>query len=519
MASSDSFNYDVFISYSHHNAKWVREWLLPPLEAAGITVCIDFRDFEPGAPSLTEMERAVMQSRKTLLVLTPSYIASDWTEFESILAQTLDPAARKRRLLPLLLEHCELPLRIRMITYLDFTRSDTVNFQLERLIAAIRTERATEQMNLAESQSREEAAEVSVVENGPMQISREYLPIKSYRELIGRQTQMEVALNALRDPTDHWIIAIDGMGGIGKTALARELADLALSERLFDAVVWESGKEEEFVGESIRQKPVSILTFEKVLDTIARQMCALDVLELKESKEEERIRKKEERVKMILKTRHPLIVLDNLDTAKEDQDELARKLSALLNPTKAVLTSRHKIKAEVFPISLRGLQQADAITFVSKEAQAKRVRRVAEATGDQLAKIADTAGGAPLALKLIVGQLAYLDLDHVLTNLRQARVDGPDYEFYKFVYRPSWRLLSDDAQKILVSLSHFPSIGGDRETVLSVSGVPDARFASCMNELWTTSLIEVGGALDKARYSLHPLTQYFVLADIVRSWE
>lgn len=518
MAPSDSFNYDVFISYSHHNAKWVREWLLPPLEAAGITVCIDFRDFEPGAPSLTEMERAVKESRKTLLVLTPNYTASDWTEFENILAQTLDPAARKRRVLPILIEHCELPLRIRMITYLDFTRSDMVNFELERLIAALRTERAMEEMNSAESLRKEESGAASVVENGPTQISREYLPIKSYRELIGRQTQMEAAFNALRDPTDHWIIAIDGMGGIGKTALARELAELALSERLFDAVVWESAKEEEFVGEGIRQKPVSTLTFEKVLDTIARQMCALDVLELKERKEEARVRKKGERVKKILKTRHPLIVLDNLDTAKEHQDEIARKLLALLNPTKVVLTSRHKIRAEVYPISLSGLQQADAITFVRKEAQAKQVRRVAEATDDQLAKIADTAGGAPLALKLVVGQLAYLDIDQVLTNLRQARFDGPDYEFYKFIYRPSWRLLSDDTRKILISLLHFPSIGGDRKTVLAVSGVSDARFASCMNELWTTSLIEVGGTLDKARYSLHPLTQYFVLADIVKSW-
>jgi hypothetical protein len=140
MGDGDTIRYDVFLSYSHRDKDWVHNWLLPRLEDADIRVCIDFRDFEPGAPSLTEMERAVLQSRKTLLVLTPDYLASEWTEFENILAQTLDPAARRRRLLPLLLKPCELPLRIRTLTYLDFTKPDRVSLQLDRLIAAIASE-------------------------------------------------------------------------------------------------------------------------------------------------------------------------------------------------------------------------------------------------------------------------------------------------------------------------------------------------------------------------------------------
>ena len=134
---SDEFRYDAFISYSHKDSAWVRDTLLPRLEGEGLRVCIDFRDFEPGAPSLTEMERAVLQSRKTLLVLTPQYLASEWAEFENILASTLDPAARRRRVIPLLLKPCELPLRIRALTYLDFTKPDETEFQFQRLVAAL----------------------------------------------------------------------------------------------------------------------------------------------------------------------------------------------------------------------------------------------------------------------------------------------------------------------------------------------------------------------------------------------
>lgn len=121
MDDQSQFAYDVFISYSHADRNWVRGELLKQLEASGLRVCIDYRDFRPGAPSVTEMERAVLTSRKTLLVLTPDYVASVWAEFESLMLQTLDPAARQRRIIPLLKARVELPLRIRYLNSADFS--------------------------------------------------------------------------------------------------------------------------------------------------------------------------------------------------------------------------------------------------------------------------------------------------------------------------------------------------------------------------------------------------------------
>ncbi|MGH7494308.1 MAG: toll/interleukin-1 receptor domain-containing protein [bacterium] len=136
--NSNPYKYDLFISYSHRNKDWVQAWLLPELEGAGIKVCIDFRDFQPGVPMLHEMERAVIQSRKTLIVLTPDYLKSQPAAFETILVQATDPAAQYRRLIPLLLEPCELPLRIRQLAYIDFTASSEAALQLQRLIEAIK---------------------------------------------------------------------------------------------------------------------------------------------------------------------------------------------------------------------------------------------------------------------------------------------------------------------------------------------------------------------------------------------
>ena len=138
-AEHDPFHYDAFISYSHKDSVWVRGTLLPRLEREGLRVCIDYRDFEIGVPSLVNMEKAVEQSRKTLLVLTPNWIASDWTAFEALLIQTDDPIGRGQRILPLMVQSCSLPDRLRIFSYLDLTDTADFDFQMQRLVAAIRS--------------------------------------------------------------------------------------------------------------------------------------------------------------------------------------------------------------------------------------------------------------------------------------------------------------------------------------------------------------------------------------------
>ena len=74
----------IFISYSSKDQEWVRNWLLLQLESNSLHAHIDFRDFEIGQPSLVNMERAVEECAKTLLVLTPNYVQSEVTNFEAL---------------------------------------------------------------------------------------------------------------------------------------------------------------------------------------------------------------------------------------------------------------------------------------------------------------------------------------------------------------------------------------------------------------------------------------------------
>ena len=125
-----SHSYDVFISYSDKDGDWVRGTLLPKLESHGFSVLIDFRDFQTGSLSVEEMQRAVLQSRRVIAVLTKHYVKSDWTKFENAMAQTLDPGAVERKIIPILRASCNVPLRLRILHYRDLRIDDDQQWEL-----------------------------------------------------------------------------------------------------------------------------------------------------------------------------------------------------------------------------------------------------------------------------------------------------------------------------------------------------------------------------------------------------
>ena len=137
---TDAFAYDAFVSYRHQepDKTWVRRTLVPALDAAGLRVCVDHRDFRLGFPIVEEMARAVEQSRCTVAVLTPAYLAGRFGMLENVLAEHLGLEAGARRLLYVMREPCEPPLRVRARLYLDMTDDAEAEDALERLVAELR---------------------------------------------------------------------------------------------------------------------------------------------------------------------------------------------------------------------------------------------------------------------------------------------------------------------------------------------------------------------------------------------
>jgi hypothetical protein len=131
--------YDVFVSYRNRlpDSAWVRSFLVGGLRAAGLRVLLDVEGFRLGAPIVTEMARAVEESRFTLAVLTPAYLGSGFTELETVLAEHLGVERAEQRLLVVLREPCRPRLGLRARTWLDMTDDADADAQLARLIDTV----------------------------------------------------------------------------------------------------------------------------------------------------------------------------------------------------------------------------------------------------------------------------------------------------------------------------------------------------------------------------------------------
>ena len=96
MSENVGYRFDLFVSHARDDRQWVAGFLLPALGLPAERV-ITPDDFRPGAAVVDEFERAVLDSRYTLLVLTPAYLADEWATFGEQLSTHASVAALAQR--------------------------------------------------------------------------------------------------------------------------------------------------------------------------------------------------------------------------------------------------------------------------------------------------------------------------------------------------------------------------------------------------------------------------------------
>jgi WD40 repeat protein len=133
---ADLPTFDLFVSYAEADAAWVEGYLLDALTKAGVRTHSEAA-FILGAPRLTEFERAVRSSQRTLLVLSPAYLADDYAAFVDVLAQTFGLETGTWPVIPLVLHAVELPTRLALLVRLEATDSASAEAAVERLLAEL----------------------------------------------------------------------------------------------------------------------------------------------------------------------------------------------------------------------------------------------------------------------------------------------------------------------------------------------------------------------------------------------
>jgi len=331
------------------------------------------------------------------------------------------------------------------------------------------------------------------------------LPARNYTKLIGREAETEYLLELLSPQRAAHLITVDGIGGVGKTALVLEAAyscwkastgeEISSKVPSFDAIIFVSAKQQYLT-------PIGILPgrdAKRTLRDIIREIAStLDRLEIFQIAPQDQL----EHVHRALGQQRTLLIVDNLETM-EDKQEIMTFLYELPPLVKVIITSRER--TYVFsPIRLEQLAQEAALNLIEKEAQEKD----AEINSEQAFDLYRHIGGIPAALVYAVGQIASgYSLKTVLEKIPQA---GSDVA--RFCFEGSLApLRGQPAHRLLMAIAMFHRLPL-RSAIASTAGLVADQTAveDSLALLQRLSLVKQ----QDGRYTLLPLTREYALSEL-----
>lgn len=478
------FKYDVFISYNHTDETWVINTLLPNLEQSGLRVCIDFRNFSAGEVAILDIQNAIKESRQIIFVLTKNWKSGKWAQLEARLSGTLDPMGAQHKIIPLLCEkgiEKEIDEFITMRNWIDFTRDDQ-SLAWTQLFTALGV--STGNLSLLPEKTSQQLSD-----------KKEHIPRRLPRrnEFIGRKEEKKECHKALLSRS--YIISIEGIGGVGKTSLALEVAYECLFASENNSSD-EIAKYKSFVWVGTKDQGV---TLDNILDEIAQTLEYTFFMK-------QHLDEKRKTIIKLLKDNPCLLIIDGFENIKDDNVRIFLR-DSLPEPSKVLLTTRVQT-IESRSIPLRGLPDIDAIELIRSHSQELQLIAINNADSKILLRLCKATGGLPLAIKWALGQIKQKgqSLDAVLEFLYNAKGDVFDQIFSR-----SWNLLSEESQRILYSMTVFAD-STFQEAISAASGVPFGfEFDEAIGQLVEMSLVDTADILElsQKRYSLHPLTRVY----------
>ncbi len=320
------------------------------------------------------------------------------------------------------------------------------------------------------------------------------LPRRPY--FVGRDEEIRTILSSLQPNSRTFIIGIEGVGGIGKTALAIEVSHRCLENDLFEAVIWISAQESILTLHGIEPIVPEAKTLSDILITIGTNLGNPTIGNMS-------IQEQIRRAYNLLARQSTLLVLDNFESlSKNEQREIVDFLRKSPMTLKVIITSRERV-SEGQVIRLLGLSVEESNALLEWDAQQKNIHL----TQDQSKYLVNFTGGLPLALLWVQGQIAVLgqSVAHVLDKLS---LDA-DIPILQYCFNHSWNLLGEsDAKKLLFILALLPD-PVSRAALQEIAGIlTNEHLGNEIGHLLQLSLIEHDHERDY--FNILPLTRRFV---------
>jgi len=228
---------DFFISYTKTDQAWA-EWIGWVLEETGYLVTVQAWDFRAGTNFASAMHRAAQEADRTLAILSPDYLLSDFAESEWTAAFVQDPKGALGKLFPVRVREVSPVGILKPIVYTDLVGLDETAARF-RLLVAAELQRAKpltkpifpgprRAVPFPDSTSDQQPALPvdDIPEPGPLP-ERSRILFAVNRLFVGRQDDLRTLARQLKAKETSAIgqveiAGVTGLGGIGKTQLASE---------------------------------------------------------------------------------------------------------------------------------------------------------------------------------------------------------------------------------------------------------------------------------------------------------
>lgn len=382
-------------------------------------------------------------------------------------------------------------------------------------IEAMATERAFDPSSLHRQRSKivKELTVIIAEQNHQAERRRRSERFLLHQPIVGFDALIERLIADLHNPNAPTVLLLEGMGGLGKTTLARCLAYRCMVGDVFAGVLWVSAKQTEFDVWSGRPRLIQphVLDPNDLLRELARE------LQIDGQSDHKTLRNE---VRAHCQLRPYLIVFDNLETVA-DMEALAPLVDLLAGQSRIVITTRDRA-LEALPATLARtyvpLSELDAPTsyqLLRSAAQHTQATALAQANDDDLAQIYAVTGGNPLALWLVAGQACDIPWSSFIRDLVERCPRGTSgYDLYDYLYRRSWEQLSDPARLVLFAMHRCES-GALYDQLFELSALDYPTFQAAVLELRRRMLLLIGG---QYICSIHRLTYSFLRVVIAGWW-